>query len=143
MRINVLGDPFTFSTVHGPFKSIQLLPFQWQWRIQDFPEEGAVTPKGIFTNLLFAQFSPKTAGKWRNFGPEGGRGNRVPRVPPLRSATEWLKDDLYPSLSHKSLADPGFGQGEPRKFFPRFCQCSEVESGEQSEPILAGVQSPP
>ena len=35
-------------------------------------------------NLLFGQFSPKTAWKWRNFGPGGARGTRAP---PLRSAT--------------------------------------------------------
>ena len=29
-----------------------------------------------------------------------------------------------------SLADPGFGQGGPQKFFPIFCRCSEAESGE-------------
>ena len=33
-----------------------------------------------------------------------------------------------------SVADPGFGQGGGAKnFFPRFCQRSEVKSGEQSE----------
>ena len=32
-----------------------------QWRIQDFPEEGALTPKGGGANLLFGQFLPKTA----------------------------------------------------------------------------------
>ena len=42
-----------------------------------------------------------------------------------------------------SLADPGFGQWGAQKFFPRFCRRSEAELGEQSEPILAGVQGPP
>ena len=42
-----------------------------------------------------------------------------------------------------SLADPGFGQGGDQKFFPRFCRFSKAESGEQREPILAGVQGPP
>ena len=51
-----------------------------QWRIQDFPE-GAVADRGFprggaptsegGANLLFGQFFPKTAWKWRNFGPEG------------------------------------------------------------------------
>ena len=40
-----------------------------QWWIQDFPKEGALTPKGGGANLLFGQFFPKTAWKWRNFGP--------------------------------------------------------------------------
>ena len=41
-----------------------------QWQIQDFPEEGALTPRGG-ANLLFGQFFSKTAWKWRNFAPEG------------------------------------------------------------------------
>ena len=36
-----------------------------------------------------------------------------------------------------SLADPGFGQEGPQKFFPIFCPCSKVDLGERSEPILA------
>ena len=32
----------------------------YQWWIQDFPEEGALTPKEG-ANLLFGQFFPKTA----------------------------------------------------------------------------------
>ena len=43
------------------------------------------------------------------------------------------------------LADPRFGRGRGgggggKKFIPRFCRHSEAELGEQSEPILAGVQ---
>ena len=41
------------------------------------------------------------------------------------------------------VADPGFGQGGGQKFFLRFCRCSEAESGERSEPILARVQGLP
>ena len=52
-----------------------------QWRIQTFPEEGALTPKGG-ANLLFGQFFPKIAWKWRNLGPEGGRAS--PLDPPLK-----------------------------------------------------------
>ena len=44
-----------------------------QWRIQDFSEQGALTPKGG-ANLLFGQFFPKT--EWK-----------FPRAPHLRSAT--------------------------------------------------------
>ena len=42
-----------------------------------------------------------------------------------------------------SLADPGFGQGGGPEIFPRFCRRSEVESGERSEPVSAGIQGPP
>ena len=45
-----------------------------------FPRGGGANPKGGGANLLFGQFFPKTAWKWRNFGPGGAR-------PPLRSAT--------------------------------------------------------
>ena len=38
-----------------------------------------------------------------------------------------------------TLADPGFGQGGPRNFFPNVCRRSEAELGERSEPILARV----
>ena len=47
-----------------------------QWLIQDFPERG--TNSGGGTSLLFGQFVPKTAWKWRNFGP-GGVGPSRPR----------------------------------------------------------------
>ena len=46
-----------------------------------FSRGGGANPKGGGANLLFGQFSPKTAWKWRNFGP-GGRVHA-----PLRSAT--------------------------------------------------------
>ena len=53
----------------------------------------------------------------------------------------------YPLWRIKSgvctVADPGFGQGGGQKSFPRFCQHSEAKSGEQSKPILAGVQGLP
>ena len=57
---------------------------RFQWRIQDFPEKGALTSKGG-AYLLFGQLFPKTAWKWRNFGPEGG--GHASLAPPLRSAT--------------------------------------------------------
>ena len=31
------------------------------------------------------------------------------------------------------VADPGFGQGGAKNFFPRFCRCSEAKSGEESK----------
>ena len=33
----------------------------------------------------------------------------------------------------RTVADPGFGQGGAKNFFPRFCRRSEAKSGEQSE----------
>ena len=56
-----------------------------------FPGGGAPTPEGGGANLLFDQFFPKTAWKWRNFGPEVGAC--VP-CPPLRSATVYPKEIL-------------------------------------------------
>ena len=51
-----------------------------------FPRGGGANPKGAGgANLLFGQFFPKTAWKWRNLGPEGG--GRASLAPPLRSAT--------------------------------------------------------
>ena len=47
------------------------------------------------------------------------------------------------SRQGEAVADPGFGQGGGQKFFPRICRRSEAESGERSEPILAGVQGLP
>ena len=32
-----------------------------------------------------------------------------------------------------SVADPGFGQGGAKNFFPRFCRCSKAKLGEQSK----------
>ena len=41
------------------------------------------------------------------------------------------------------LADPGFGQGVPQKFFLRICYCNIVKWGEWSQLISAGVQGLP
>ena len=49
----------------------------YQWRIQDFPQEGAPTPK----NLLFSWFFAENCMKMKEFGPPGG-GARVPGAPP-------------------------------------------------------------
>ena len=43
--------------------------------------------------------------------------------------------------SRWTLADQGFGEGGTPEFFPRFCQRSKVETGEWSEPILAGSRA--
>ena len=59
--------------------------YSMQWRIQDFPEEGAPTPQGG-ANIWFRHIFPKTAWNWKNLGPRGG-GGRASLMPPLRSAT--------------------------------------------------------
>ena len=51
-----------------------------QWRIQDYPEVGASTPKVDVLTYYFANLLPKTAWKWKNVDPERGR--------PLGSANE-------------------------------------------------------
>ena len=38
------------------------------------------------------------------------------------------KGEIVP---HASLADPGFGQGEAKNFFVRYCRCSKTKQSEQ------------
>ena len=45
-----------------------------QWRIQDFPEEGAPTPQGGRQHTILPNF-PKNCMKLKEFGP-GGRPSR-------------------------------------------------------------------
>ena len=54
-----------------------------QWRIQDFPEEGALTPKGGRQPIIWPIF-PENCMKIKKFWARGGA--RIPHVP-LRSAT--------------------------------------------------------
>ena len=49
-----------------------------QWRIQDFPEEGASTPKVGVQTYYFDQFSPKTAWKWKKKWTQRGRTSLAP-----------------------------------------------------------------
>ena len=56
-------------------------PCQMQWRIQDFPQGGAPTPKIAIIFQIFA----KNCMKMKEFGPPGGAR---PWRPPLRSANE-------------------------------------------------------
>ena len=56
-----------------------------QWRIQDFPEEGAPTPQGGAPTYEFVEFSPKLHEIERISTPGGG--GRASPAPPLRSAT--------------------------------------------------------
>ena len=60
-----------------------------QWRIQDFPEEGALIPKGGAPTYYLANFSRKLH---ENEEILGQRGARVPRAP-LRSATGHLQNE--------------------------------------------------
>ena len=59
-----------------------------QWRIQDFPQGGAPTPK-IAT--IF-QFFAKNCMKMKEFGPPGG-GAR-PWRPPLDPPMQWLDENI-------------------------------------------------
>ena len=56
-----------------------------QWRIQDFPEEGAPTPRGGGAPTYdFAKFSQKLHEIERIWAPEGGRASPAPPLdPPL------------------------------------------------------------
>ena len=54
-----------------------------QWRIQDFPQGGAPTPK----SAIIFQFFAENCMKMKEFGPPGG-GARVPGAPPLGSAND-------------------------------------------------------
>ena len=51
-----------------------------QWRIQDFPQGGAPTPK----SAIIFQFFAKNCMKMKEFGPPGG--GRASLAPPLGSA---------------------------------------------------------
>ena len=54
-----------------------------QWRIQDFPEEGALTPKGEHQPIIWPIF-PKNCMKMKKFWTRGGReGCAPPLDPPL------------------------------------------------------------
>ena len=54
-----------------------------QWRIQDFPQGGAPTPK----SAIIFQFFAKNCMKMKEFGPPGG-GAR-PWRPPLDPPMQW------------------------------------------------------
>ena len=55
-----------------------------QWRIQDFPEEGAPTPQGGGRQHMILPKFPKNCMKLKEFGPRGGaRPLHPPLDPPL------------------------------------------------------------
>ena len=73
----------------------QLLQSCLQWRIQDFPQGGAPTPKIAIIFHIFAE----NCMKMKEFGPQGGRASLAP---PLGSANGlfwscifWLQVGLY------------------------------------------------
>ena len=55
-----------------------------QWRIQDFPQGGAPTPK----SAIIFQFFAENCMKMKEFGPPGG--GRASLAPPLGSANVTL-----------------------------------------------------
>ena len=55
-----------------------------QWRIQDFPEDGAPTPEG--GNILFNQFSHEFCMNMKKFWSRGG--GHAPRLQPRSTTTE-------------------------------------------------------
>ena len=56
--------------------------FSYQWRIRDFPQGGAPTPK----NAIIFHFFAENCMKMKEFGPPGGA--RVPGAPPW--IRQWL-----------------------------------------------------
>ena len=64
---------------------------RFQWRIQDFSEEGALTPKGGAPTYYLANFSQKL----RENEEILGRGGRASLAPPLRSPTGFATDFQY------------------------------------------------
>ena len=78
-RIRTLREDILFSDICLSFCLFTGEEVPCQWRIQDFPQGGRQLPKV----LLFFNFLPKTAWKWKNLDPQGGRASLAP---PLGSA---------------------------------------------------------
>ena len=70
-----------------PCKCVQTeniaFPHPSQWRIQDFPEEGALTPKGVGPTYYLAIFSRKLHENEEILGRGGARPSHPPLDPPL------------------------------------------------------------
>ena len=66
---------------------------QMQWRIQDFPQGGAPTPK----SAIIFQFFAENCMKMKEFGPPGGgaRPWRPPLDPPMRWIYFFSTKDLF------------------------------------------------
>ena len=67
-------------------QDLELFRLEQQWRIQDFPQGGAPTPK---IAIIFHIFTENCM-KMKEFGPQGGRASLAP---PLGSANE--QDAFY------------------------------------------------
>ena len=83
-------ESFTFGVLclkSFPKDDKKIEQLQYQWRIQDFPQGGAPTPK---IDIIF-QFFAENCMKMKEFGPPGGA--RVPGAPP-RSANEYCKNNV-------------------------------------------------
>ena len=81
-----------------------------QWRIQDFPKEGAPTPRGGAPTYEFAKFSQKLHEIERIWTPRGG-GAR-PSRPPLRSAT----GNVFTSVCQECCPQVGGGVHPPGRY---------------------------
>ena len=57
-----------------------------QWWIQEFPEDGAPTPKADVKNYYLVIFFPKNCMKLKEFGPPRGHASLAPLDPPMHSA---------------------------------------------------------
>ena len=64
-------------------ENLDFLWFIYQWRIQDFPEEGALTPKEGVPTYYLANFSRKLHENEEILGRGGARPLRPPLDPPL------------------------------------------------------------
>ena len=67
-----------------------------QWRIQDFPEEGALTPRGGGRQPMILSIFAENCMKMKKFWPRGGAS----LAPPLRSATANGQISIVMMLEH-------------------------------------------
>ena len=83
-RYTATGRNVTFTKFYfQALISVHLVEFIKQWRIQDFPQGGAPTPKIAIIFHIFAE----NCMKMKEFGPPGGAHPwRPPLDPPMLSA---------------------------------------------------------
>ena len=73
-----------------------------RWRIQNFPEVGAPTPK-VVVKYFLASFSTKNCMELKEFG--AGRGGGASMVSTIRSANGDLRMLLYHSMNAGSVLE--------------------------------------